>query len=190
MSNLKEVSKACKILSNYSKKKTKISILHCTTEYPAPYEDLNLNVLTTLKKKFDCDIGYSDHSLGIEVPIAAVTLGAKIIEKHLTLDRKMKGPDHKASLEPKEFKVMVHSIRNIEKSLGKFQKKISKSEKQNIKIARKSIVAKKFIKKGEVLTAHNITVKRPSIGLSPMKWFNVLGRKAKKNFYEDDFIEL
>ena len=189
MSNLNEVLRAIKILKKNSKKKNKISVLHCTTQYPAPFKDLNLNVIKTLKKKINCDIGYSDHSSGIEAAIAAVSLGASIIEKHLTLDRKMKGPDHKASLEPDEFKLMVKSIRNIEKSLGSSEKKITRSELGNIMIARKSIVAKTFIKKGEKLSISNITVKRPAGGLSPMEWFKVIGKKAKKNFYEDDLIE-
>ncbi len=190
MSNLKEVLFAIKILKKFSKKKIKISVLHCTTQYPAPFQDLNLNVIKTLKKKINCDIGYSDHSPGIEAAIAAVALGAKVIEKHLTFNRKMKGPDHKASLEPDEFSLMVKSIRNIEKSLGNSQKKITKSELNNIIIARKSIVAKTFIKKGEKLSSNNITVKRPFTGLSPMKWFKVIGKKAKKNFNEDDLIEI
>ncbi len=189
MSNIKEVKTALKVLKKYSKN-VKISVLHCTTQYPAPFEDLNLNVIKTLKKELKCDIGYSDHSPGIEASIAAVSMGAKIIEKHLTLNNNMKGPDHKASLEPNEFKSLIDSIRNIEKGFGNFNKKITKSEKQIILIARKSIVASRNIKKGEIFNTKNITVKRPATGISPMKWFKIIGKKAKKNFYEDEFIEV
>jgi N,N'-diacetyllegionaminate synthase len=190
MSNMKEVTNAVRIIKKYMKKSKKISILHCTTQYPAPFSDVNLNVIKSLKKKFNCKIGYSDHTTGIEVAIAAVAMGATIIEKHLTFDKKMKGPDHKASLEPHEFKNMVLSIRNIEKSFGSFKKVITKSEKKNILIARKSIVANKFIEKGEKFTLKNITVKRPSLGLSPTKWFSVLGKTAKKDYFEDDYIKI
>ena len=183
--SVEEIIKGRKAMfsENYQNGK-KISILHCTTQYPAPFSDVNLNVIKSLKKKFNCKIGYSDHTTGIEVAIAAVAMGATIIEKHLTFDKKMKGPDHKASLEPHEFKNMVLSIRNIEKSFGSFKKVITKSEKKNILIARKSIVASKFIEKGEKFTLENITVKRPSLGLSPTKWFSVLGKTAKKNYFE------
>jgi N,N'-diacetyllegionaminate synthase len=189
MSSLKEVKSALKIIKKYSKK-NKITVLHCTTQYPAPFKDLNLNVIKTLRKELKCDIGYSDHSPGIEASLAAVCLGAKIIEKHITLDKKMKGPDHKASLEPEEFKLMIDSIRNIEDSFGNYEKKITKSEKKIILIARKSIVASKPIKKGEKFSDNNITVKRPALGLSPMNWFDVIGKRSKKNYSEDQFIEI
>ena len=189
MSNLKEVKNALKIIKKYSKK-NKITVLHCTTQYPAPFKDLNLNVIKTLRKELKCDIGYSDHSPGIEASLAAVCLGAKIIEKHITLDKKMKGPDHKASLEPEEFKLMIDSIRNIENSFGNYEKKITKSERKIILIARKSIVASKPIKKGEKFSDNNITVKRPALGLSPMSWFDVIGKRSKKNYSEDQFIEI
>ena len=189
MSSLKEVKSALKIIKKYSKK-NKITVLHCTTQYPAPFKDLNLNVIKTLRKELKCDIGYSDHSPGIEASLAAVCLGAKIIEKHITLDKKMKGPDHKASLEPEEFKLMIDSIRNIENSFGNYEKKITKSERKIILIARKSIVASKPIKKGEKFSDNNITVKRPALGLSPMNWFDVIGKRSKKNYSEDQFIEI
>ena len=189
MSSLKEVKSALKIIKKYSKK-SKITVLHCTTQYPAPFKDLNLNVIKTLRKELKCDIGYSDHSPGIEASLAAVCLGAKIIEKHITLDKKMKGPDHKASLEPEEFKLMIDSIRNIENSFGNYEKKITKSERKIILIARKSIVASKPIKKGEKFSDNNITVKRPALGLSPMNWFDVIGKRSKKNYSEDQFIEI
>ena len=189
MSSLKEVKSALKIIKKYSKK-NKITVLHCTTQYPAPFKDLNLNVIKTLRKELKCDIGYSDHSPGIEASLAAVCLGAKIIEKHITLDKKMKGPDHKASLEPEEFKLMIDSIRNIEDSFGNYEKKITKSERKIILIARKSIVASKPIKKGEKFSDNNITVKRPALGLSPMNWFDVIGKRSKKNYSEDQFIEI
>jgi N,N'-diacetyllegionaminate synthase len=189
MSSLKEVKNALKIIKKYSKK-NKITVLHCTTQYPAPFKDLNLNVIKTLRKELKCDIGYSDHSPGIEASLAAVCLGAKIIEKHITLDKKMKGPDHKASLEPEEFKLMIDSIRNIENSFGNYEKKITKSERKIILIARKSIVASKPIKKGEKFSDNNITVKRPALGLSPMNWFDVIGKRSKKDYSEDQFIEI
>lgn len=167
-----------------------IKLLHCNTEYPTPYEDVNLNAMKTMREAFGCEIGYSDHTKGIEVPIAAVAMGATIIEKHFTLDRNMEGPDHKASLEPDELKQMVQSIRNIEKAMGDGKKTPSESERKNIEIARKSIVADTNIKKGEVFTEENITAKRPGNGISPMKWFDVLGKTAKRDFLEDELIEL
>ncbi len=165
-----------------------ISLLHCNTEYPTPMEDVNLKAMLTLKEEFGVRIGYSDHTQGIEIPIAAVALGAEIIEKHFTLDHNMEGPDHKASLEPDELKAMVQSIRNIEKAMGSGIKRASNSEKKNIEIARKSIVARKEIKKGEELTEENLAVKRPGSGLSPMKWFDVVGTKAIRDFGEDEMI--
>lgn len=168
----------------------KIVLLHCNTQYPTPYEDVNLNAMATLKDKFNVEVGYSDHTLGIEVPLAAVALGARVIEKHFTLDKSMKGPDHIASLDPDELKHMVSGIRHIEKALGGNEKKVTNSEQKNKSVARKSIVAKRFIKKGEVFTEENITTKRPGTGISPMKWFDVLGLSAAKDYQEDELIEL
>ena len=165
-------------------------LLHCNTEYPTPFEDVNLKAMQTLRDEFHLETGYSDHTKGIEVPIAAVALGATVIEKHFTLNRNMEGPDHKASLEPNELAAMVCAIRNIEKAIGTGEKEPSPSEKKNITIARKSIVAKTKIKAGEFLTEENITVKRPGTGISPMKWFDVLGTKAVRDFDEDELISL
>ncbi|MEY8759791.1 N-acetylneuraminate synthase [Chryseobacterium tongliaoense] len=168
-----------------------ISILHCNTEYPTPMNDVNLKAMLTIKDMFGTPVGYSDHTLGIEVPIAAVALGANIIEKHFTLDKTMEGPDHAASLEPEELKNMVAAIRNIEDAIsGTGLKEPSPSEMKNIKIARKSIIAAKEIKKGEIFSEENLTVKRPGDGISPMQWDDVIGKQANKDFYEDDLIEL
>jgi N,N'-diacetyllegionaminate synthase len=167
-----------------------ITILHCNTEYPTPYEDVNLLAMQQIKEDFQVEVGYSDHTKGIEVPIAAVALGASVVEKHFTLDRNMEGPDHKASLEPDELKAMVSAIRNIEKALGTGKKKISESERKNMAIARKSIVAACPIKKGDLLTEGNLTVKRPGTGISPMRWEEVMGTKAIKDFSEEELIEL
>lgn len=188
MSTLEEVSAALKILEQYQKKQ--ISILHCNTEYPTPYEDVNLNVIPMLKEKYKCPVGYSDHTVGIEVPIAAVAMGAEIIEKHFTLDRNMEGPDHKASLEPRELSNMISAIRNIEKAIGISQKIVTPSEKKNINVVRKSIVAKTIIQKGERFTEENITTKRPGMGISPMRWNEILGKVAKKEFQKNEQIEL
>ena len=171
--------------------KENLILLHCNTEYPTPFEDVNLKAMDALRKEFGVEVGYSDHTKGIEVPIAAVALGATVIEKHFTLDRNMEGPDHKASLEPDELKAMVSAIRNIEKAVGgDGTKHVSESEKKNIAIARKSIVAACDIKAGEVFTEKNLTVKRPGSGISPMRWEEVLGQKAKKDFNEDELIML
>ena len=167
-----------------------IKLLHCNTEYPTPYEDVNLRAMTTLKNEFGCEIGYSDHTQGIEVPLAAVALGATIIEKHFTLDRNMEGPDHKASLEPDELKQMIASIRIVEQAMGSEIKKPSQSERKNISVARKSIVASTNIKKGEIFTEKNITTKRPGNGISPMRWTEILGQTAIKDFQEDELIEI
>lgn len=188
MSNMDEIRKAVNVLKGNGC--GKITLLHCNTQYPTPIEDVNLKAMLRLKEEFETDIGYSDHTLGIEVPIAAVGMGAVVIEKHFTLDKNMEGPDHKASLEPNELKAMVIAIRNIEKAIGNGVKEPSKSEIKNISIARKSIVAKTNIKKGEVFTEDNITCKRPGDGISPMKWYEVLGGIAKKDFIEDELIEL
>ena len=188
MSNMEEVKIAVSILINSGTKKNNITVLHANTAYPTPMKDVNLKAMLTLKKELDINYGYSDHTLGIEIDIAAVAMGASCLEKHFTLDTKMEGPDHKASLAPEELKIMVGSIRNIEKALGNGLKKPSKSELKNIDIVRKSIVAKIKIKKGEVLNDKNITTKRPGYGLSPMKWDQVYGTIAKKNYEEDEFI--
>ena len=188
MSNLEEIKTAMKILQKSGTNKKKITILHCSTDYPAKYHDLNLKALITMKKKFRTKIGYSDHSLGIEVPIAATAMGAQVIEKHFTLNKNMKGVDHKASLDFKEFKNMVLAIRNIESALGSYNKILSFNEKKNLLIVRKSIVASKNIKKGEVFSNNNITTKRPGYGLSPMQWNKLKGKKSKKNFKKDQFI--
>ena len=188
MANLKEIENAIKVLIKSGTSKKKISILHCNTEYPTPYKDVNLKAMKSLEKKFRCPVGYSDHTTGIEIPIAAVALGASIIEKHITLNKNMKGPDHKASIEPKDFENMIKGIRIIEKSLGDGIKKASSSEIKNIPIARKSIVALTKIKKGEVFSEKNLTVKRPGTGLSPMLWDRVLGKKSHKDYIEDQLI--
>ncbi len=178
MSNIDEISDALNVLEETGTKKKNITVLHANTMYPTPMEDVNLNAMLTIGKTFDIDYGYSDHTLGIEVDIAAVAMGAKCIEKHFTLDKTMAGPDHRASLEPYELKAMVQAIRNIELALGSNEKKPSNSELPNINIARKSIVAKKDIKRGEILSEDNITVKRPANGISPFRWDDVIGTTA------------
>jgi N,N'-diacetyllegionaminate synthase len=188
MSSLQEIEEAIAVLVNAGTEKKKIYVLHCNTDYPTRFEDVHLNAMNTIKQKLGVEIGYSDHTPGVEVSVAAVALGAKIIEKHFTLDRTMPGPDHKASLDPNDLKALVTQIRNIEKSLGRFEKIPSDREAENIKVARKSIVAKTSIKEGEVFTIDNLTTKRPGTGISPMKWHSVLGTKAQKNYQEDDLI--
>ena len=169
---------------------TDLTLLHCNTQYPTPYEDVNLNAMETLRKRYHVNVGYSDHTKGIEVPVAAVALGAVVIEKHFTLDRNLPGPDHKASFEPEELRAMVRAIRNIELALGSPEKKVSPSEKENLSVARKSIVAAKEIKKGELLGEDNLTTKRPGNGISPMKWNEIIGTYAVKDFKEDELIIL
>ena len=188
MSNIDEVKSALNILINSGTKKNNITVLHANTEYPTPMEDVNLRAMLTIGKELDINFGYSDHTLGIEVDIAAVAMGASCIEKHFTLDCNMQGPDHKASLEPNQLKAMVIAIRNIELALGGSVKKPSRSEIKNIKIARKSIVAKTKIKKGDILSEKNLTVKRPGTGISPMKWDEVMGTKAIKDYNADELI--
>jgi N,N'-diacetyllegionaminate synthase len=190
MSTMSDIEKAVNVFLNAGHSKNNISILHCNTEYPTKMKDVNLLAMLSIEKKFDTKIGYSDHTLGTEVPIAAVALGAKIIEKHFTLDRSLPGPDQLASLEPNELKNMVGAIRNIELAIsGSGEKVPSASEYQNLEIARKSIVAKEKICKGEVFNENNITTKRPGNGISPMEWDNVIGKIAQKNYNEDDIIE-
>ena len=197
MSTLSEIEAAMTVLRKNGG--NEITLLHCTTEYPAPYSDVNLKAMDTLKQKFDVPVGYSDHTKGIEISIAAVAMGATVIEKHFTLGKNMKGPDHKASLEPHELKAMVNAIRNVESAIGSSEKKPAESEMKNIAIARKSITASRSIKKGEVFTEDDLTVKRPGNGISPvnasysntpMRWFEVLGQAAIRDFAEDELIEL
>ena len=190
MCNLDDIEASLDVLLKEGCKKQNVTILHCNTEYPTPYNDVNLRAMQEIEKKFGTKVGYSDHTNGIEVPIAAVAMGACVIEKHFTLDRNMEGPDHKASLEPNELKKMVESIRNIESALGTGHKVISPSEKKNIEIARKSIVAARDIAKGEILSENNLTVKRPGNGISPMRWNEVVGTVAIRDFSEDEVIEL
>ena len=190
MANLGEIEYALGTLTQSGNLPEHITILHCNTEYPTPMEDVNLKAMQTLASAFPgIDIGYSDHTLGIEIPIAAVALGATIIEKHFTLDKTMEGPDHLASLIPEELAAMVQSIRNIEKAMGDGRKKSSPSEIKNIPIARKSITAAREISQGEPLTEENLTVKRPGTGISPTQWDHVIGKKAPRDFREDELIE-
>lgn len=186
MAELSEIEETINILKEYGS--GDITLLQCHTDYPTKMENVNLKVMETLKKTFNTKVGLSDHSIGIEVPIAAVAMGATVIEKHFTLDRNMVGPDHKASIEPKELKDMITAIRNIELALGDGKKECSIHEKPNIIVARKSIVAKRDIKKGEILTDENITTKRPGNGISAMEWFKVLGTVAIRDFGEDELI--
>ena len=188
MCTMKEIEDAVKVLKENGS--GDIKLLHCTTEYPTPFEEVNLKAMLEMQRRFGVEVGYSDHTKGIEVAIAAVALGATVIEKHFTLDRNMEGPDHKASLEPHELSLMVSGIRHIEKALGDGLKEPSPSEKKNMAVARKSIVAKTKIKAGELLTEENLTVKRPGTGISPMKWFEVLGKVSIRDFEEDELIEI
>jgi N,N'-diacetyllegionaminate synthase len=190
MADVSEIAASINAIVDSGFPKNKLTILHCTTEYPTPFSEVNLLAMQSMAKQFDVAAGYSDHTRGIEVPIAAVALGAVVIEKHFTLDRNMEGPDHKASLEPEELKAMVSAIRNIEKALGDGMKKPTESEIKNKIIARKSIVASKFIRKGENFTEENLTVKRPGNGLSPMQWFEIIGRVSSRDFDEDELIAL
>lgn len=189
MSTMDDISAAVNVFKKEGIKENQITILHCNTEYPTPMLDVNLKAMLAIEKEFGTEIGYSDHTLGIEVPTAAVAMGAKVIEKHFTLDNKWEGPDHAASLEPQELKAMVSAIRNIEKAIsGSGIKEPSASEKKNIEIARKSIVAKTNIKKGEIFTEENLTVKRPGSGISPMDWDKVIGQIAQTDFEADSLI--
>lgn len=191
MSTLEDIKLAVAVFVEAGFTKDQITILHCNTEYPTPMEDVNLKAMLHIGNTFQTKIGYSDHTLGIEVPIAAVSLGAQIIEKHFTLDNQMAGPDHAASLEPSELKAMVSAIRNIEKAIsGTGLKEPSPSELKNIAIARKSIIAKRTIQKGEIYNEENLTVKRPGTGISPMDWDKVIGQIAKQDFEADDLIQL
>jgi N,N'-diacetyllegionaminate synthase len=188
MADLGEIEDALDILIAAGTAKENITVLHATTEYPCPIEDVNLKSMLTIKNAFNVKIGYSDHTNGIEIPIAAAAMGAAVVEKHFTLDKMMDGPDHKASLEPQELNLMVSAIRNIEKALGTGIKKASYSEIKNIVIARKSIVASKPIRQGELLSEENITVKRPGNGINPMLWDDIIGTIATKDYQEDELI--
>lgn len=190
MSELPEIEEALQVLEKGGLKRSDIIVLHCNTEYPTPMRDVNLRAMLDIRDRLGVAVGYSDHTNGIEVPIAAVALGAEVIEKHFTLDKTLPGPDHKASLEPQELKAMVDAIRNIEAALGDGKKKVTDSERPNIIVARKSIVAARPIKAGEVYTEENVTVKRPGNGISPMKWDDVLGKAAPRDFEYDELIEL
>jgi N,N'-diacetyllegionaminate synthase len=190
MSTMDDIENAMAVLVDNGLNKNDITILHCNTEYPTPFENVNLRAMQAIADRFKVKVGYSDHTQGIEIPVAAVALGATVIEKHFTLSRDMEGPDHKASLEPDELKAMVVAIRNVEKALGNRKKQVTDSERKNMDIARKSIIAAKDIKKDDVFGEDNITVKRPGNGISPMRWEEVLGKTAKKDFREDELIEL
>jgi N,N'-diacetyllegionaminate synthase len=190
MCNLSDIEKALEVLMNNRVSLDSITVLHCNTEYPTPFEDVNLEAMKTIESAFKVKVGYSDHTLGIEVAIAACAMGARIIEKHFTLDKTMEGPDHVASLEPHELKALVSAIRNIDRALGDGIKRASASEIKNILIARKSIVAKENIKRGEIFSENNIEVKRPGNGISPMLWDKVIGKVAKHDFQKDQLIEL
>lgn len=190
MSTLDEIEAALEVLEQAGTSRDRITVLHCNTEYPTPMADVNLRAMLTIRDAFGVAVGYSDHTAGIEVAIAAVALGATVIEKHFTLDRKLPGPDHKASLEPDELRAMVEAIRNIEQALGDGIKRPSASEAKNIPIARKSLVAARAIRAGECFSEMNLAVKRPGTGLSPMRWGEVLGRKALRDFAPDELIEL
>lgn len=188
MSDIEEISQAIEVLREHGTKD--IVLLQCNTQYPTEYGDVNLNAMKTLHEKFHVEVGYSDHTRGIEIPIAAAALGAIIIEKHFTLDCNMEGPDHKASIEPAEFAKMIKAIRNVEKALGTDEKCVTASERENIDIARKSIVAAKDIKQGDIYNTENLTTKRPGTGISPMKWNEIIGKKANRDYRVDELIEI
>ncbi len=190
MSTLAEVEAAVKVLTDNGLTREEITLLHCTTQYPTPFEAVNLRAMQALTTLNCAGVGYSDHTVGIEVPIAAAAMGATVIEKHFTLDKNMEGPDHRASLDPAELAAMVRAVRNVESSLGSGVKEVADAERANIEVARKSIVAARPIKKGEVLTEENITVKRPGNGISPMQWDAVIGTRAVADFDYDALITL
>jgi len=190
MANMEEIEAALMAIEKAGTPRAKMTVLHCTTEYPAPMAEVNLRAMLTIRDAFGVAVGYSDHTPGIEVATAAVALGASVIEKHFTLDRNLPGPDHKASLEPDELKAMVSAIRNVEQALGDGIKCASPSELKNRPISRKSIVAARSIEAGEILSADNVTVKRPGTGVSPMRWDEVLGKRASRHYESDEAIEL
>ena len=188
MCDMNEIQDAIEVLEKNGI--TEITLLHCNTQYPTPYEHVNLSAMNSIRDALHKEVGYSDHTQGIEVPIAAVAMGATVIEKHFTLDKNMEGPDHKASLNPIELQQMVEAIRNIEQAIGNGLKEPSSSEMANKGVARKSIVASRSIKQGEVFSEENLTTKRPGTGISPMKWYEVIGKVAPRDFSEDEIIEL
>jgi len=188
MSTMQEIKDAVRILRQSGA--LDVAVLHCNTQYPTPMQDVNLNAMASIRREIGVKVGYSDHTQGIEVPVAAAALGAEIIEKHFTLDKAMEGPDHKASLEPAELKAMVKAVRNIEAAMGSGRKSPTPSERNNLSVVRKSIVAKTAVKEGELFTEESITVKRPGNGLSPMLWDEVIGMQAGRDFEEDEMIEL
>lgn len=190
MANLEEIEAALKVIESSGTNRQKITVLHCNTEYPTPIGDVNLKSMLTIREKFGIDVGYSDHTLGVEIPVAAVALGASTIEKHFTLDRNLPGPDQSSSLEPYELKTMVKMIRNIEKALGDGNKIPSPSELKNISATRKSLIAATTIRTGEKFSEHNLTVKRPGLGISPMHWDDILGKRSTRDYAPDELIEL
>jgi N,N'-diacetyllegionaminate synthase len=190
MSSMDEIQSAINFLEESGTPRERITVLHCTTAYPVPMSDVNLRAMQSIRTKFGVDVGYSDHTLGIEISLAAVALGATVIEKHFTLDRTLPGPDHKASLEPKELKSMIDGIRNIEEALGDGIKRLMPSEASNLWVIRQSIVASRRIKKDELFTSDNLRTKRAGRGISPMRWDEVLGKRAARDFYENESIEL
>ncbi|MCM1067643.1 MAG: N-acetylneuraminate synthase [Muribaculaceae bacterium] len=190
MATLEEVEAALRVLENAGTPRSSVTLLHCTTQYPAPFESVNLRAMDALASLGCAAVGYSDHTRGIEVPVAAVARGAMVVEKHFTLDRTLPGPDHKASLEPAELASLVDAVRNVEGALGSGEKLVAEAERPNIEVARKSIVAARDIARGETFTPDNITVKRPGNGISPMRWHEVLGSKATRDFSYDELIEL
>jgi N,N'-diacetyllegionaminate synthase len=189
MSKMDEIEAAINVLELFGTNRSKITVLHCTTAYPAPMSDVNLRAIHSIQDRFNVAVGYSDHTLGIEIPIAAVAMGASVIEKHFTIDRSLPGPDHKASLEPSELKSMVDGIRNVERALGDGVKRVMQSEINNLSIARKSIVASCLIEAGTIFTDQNLTTKRPGIGISPMEWNRLIGRAANRNYLADELID-
>lgn len=189
MADMNEIGNALEVLRSYGTKHSEITVLHCTTEYPAPISEVNLRSMLTIQSVFRTDVGYSDHTRGINISLAAVALGAQVIEKHFTLDRNIDGPDQKASLEPNEFRLMVRGIREIEESLGDGKKCASESELKNRSIARKSIVAARRIELGELFTQNNLTTKRPGVGISPMRWEEILGKRAHREYDVDELID-
>jgi N,N'-diacetyllegionaminate synthase len=190
MSTMDEISAALRALEKAGTTQAKITVLHCTTAYPVPMGDVNLLAMQRIKETFGLDVGYSDHTLGIEIPIAAVALGAKVIEKHFTIDRNSIGPDHKASLEPKELESMIEAIRNIEMAIGDGNKQLMQSELSNRVVSRKSIVAARVIKAGDLFTEDNLTTKRPGTGISPMEWHKILLKRASGDYGPDDLIQI
>ena len=190
MSTLQEVDAALSVLEAAGTSRKNVTVLHCTTEYPAPVAEVNLRVIQTLAAALGVSVGYSDHTEGIDIAVGAVAMGATVIEKHFTLDRKLPGPDHRASLEPRELALLVMAIRRMELALGDGIKQPTQSELKNMPVIRKSLVANQFIKKGDIFTAENLTTKRPGTGISPMQWDNVIGLRSPRDFAEDELIEL